>query len=715
MRDLIERLDLRERLRRRFGRPGRRQNGQVLIIVGLAIFTLLVVIGLGIDLGLFYIERVKISRAVDAAALAAAAELPLEEAAQMRALEFLRENGYDFQSDSTRLVINDSYVSGPSEGGAQTIIELDTASFRDTDLPPDQRLNSAYRIRVYVLQRVPVIFLRFIGFGTLPATSSATAENINNLDIVIVFDRSGSMEFDTLCYGCWEPSAGVPYPGGNIFPLPWNGDADGPPQHCGPTHAYRYSGEDFYFIEAEEYSWMRNSYNRSLYTYYYTYWVLQREPGDGASGRDTRGAYISHMPFPDYETSSGYGVCCMFGDVVNGWCNSNVAGGPFPAPQVDYDFTVPTSATPGDTYYIWVRAQAPNGWRRSDSLDRRLFWAVDNGTPTYEDGFTRGTGYNGARSDRWQWRRLNDSFHWDPGETHTLHLWPSGSNFAVDRIVITTYPWGSDGSPPWPMATNGGRGVYQWADGRTNWACNPCDSRFAGHPGQTGWREYEPNCASGPNPDRRYDDVYDDEQPIRTALEAAKRFISMFDPRYDQVGYVRYSSDVNPYNGDVVELQCLRRLGRDNCTPQVITDTVGYALDHTYASGSTNIAEGMLYGINVLSTQDNHYGRPGAAHVMIVMTDGRANQVPNSYCDDDPDRQWPGGSAAQDCVIYYAHEARNNSIVIYTITLGGSADFELMQTVADLTGGVHRNADRPEKLNEIFDELYERIFLRLVD
>jgi Mg-chelatase subunit ChlD len=100
---------------------------------------------------------------------------------------------------------------------------------------------------------------------------------------------------------------------------------------------------------------------------------------------------------------------------------------------------------------------------------------------------------------------------------------------------------------------------------------------------------------------------------------------------------------------------------------------------------------------------------------MIVMTDGRANRTPNSYCDDDPARQWPGGSAAQDCVIYYAHEARENSIVVYTITLGGSADFELMAEVAELTGGVHRNADRPEKLNEIFEELYERIFLRLVD
>ncbi|HIQ00939.1 MAG TPA: VWA domain-containing protein [Anaerolineales bacterium] len=714
MREAVEHLV--EAARRAMGSPGHRQRGQALIIFVFAIFGLLVVAGLGVDLGLFYIERVRITRAVDAAALAAAAELPLEEAAQQRALEFLVENGYDATDPTTRVVINGQHISGPSEEAAATIIELDTASFRDLDLPPEHQLNSAYRIQVLVRQDVPVIFLRFINFIGLQAAASATAENINNLDIVIVFDRSGSMEFDTLCYGCWRQINGVPYPGGNLYPLPWNGPADGPPEHCGPTQYYAYGGYRYYFIEAEEYSRLSNPYDRFLYQPYYTYWVMQREPNDGASGRDSRGAYLLHMPFPDYEEATGYGVTCREEDVVNGWCNSNVTGGPFPAPRADYDFTPPEDGN----YYIWVRGQAANSWSRHDGLDRRLFWGIDGAFLGTEGGFRRGTGYNGASSSRWQWRRLNGTpFFWNAGETHTLNLWAGGSNFAVDRIVITTNPYGSDGSPPsGPINWNSGRGAAHWANGRTDWACNPCDARFAGHPGQTGYREYEPNCSSGPNPDRRYDDVWDDEQPIRTAIEAAKRFVGMLDPRYDQIGYVRYSSNSTIAS----ELQCLRRLGPEYCTSQVITDTVVAALDATYASGATNIAGGMEDGIAVLSTGTSaecqaggHCGRPGAAHVMIVMTDGRANQRPNSYCDDDPARQWPGGSAAQDCVIYYAHEARENSIVVYTITLGGSADFELMEAVADITGGVHRNADRPEKLNEIFEELYERIFLRLVD
>jgi len=73
----------------------------------------------------------------------------------------------------------------------------------------------------------------------------------------------------------------------------------------------------------------------------------------------------------------------------------------------------------------------------------------------------------------------------------------------------------------------------------------------------------------------------------------------------------------------------------------------------------------------------------------------------------------------KDCAVYYASKspdsARNNGIVIYTITLGEGADIELMQYIAEETGGLHRHAPRPEQLDAIFEELYERIFLRLVE
>lgn len=718
------------------------QRGQSIILVALGIFTLLAFVGLAVDLGIYYSERVKIVRAVDAAALAAAPELPLESAAHTRALEFLRDNGYNSEDPATRVGINClSSQNCPSGDGANTVIILETASFRDMTLPPAQQPNTANRIKVIVRRRVPVIFMRFIGFDSLWVSASATAENINNLDIVIVFDRSGSMEFDTLCYGCWQAQSGVSYPGGLIYPLPWNGPPNGPPQHCGATQEFTYSGYKYYYIEAEEYSRASNPYNRYLYVPYYTYWVMQRELNDGASGRDSRGAYIMHMPYSDHETtqsaSPGYGVTCCYEAVNNNgqcqasgytrcYCKMDVPGGPFPAPRVDYDFTVLTTGN----YYIWVRGQAQgNTWPHPQNLDLRIFWNVDGSGISTEDGFPRGTGYNGASSSAWGWRRLNNTaFSWTAGSQHTLRIWAGGAGFALDRIVITTNPNGSDGSPPSDVSRTG-----VWSNGRTDWACSPCDSRFGGYPGgcKQATCAYSPNCNSGPNPDRRKDDIYDDEQPIRAAIEAAKRFVGMLDYKYDQIGYVSYSDSAAIQS----ELQCLRRLGapRDTnsdgipdsgCLPQVITNTVVAQLDATTASGSTNIGDGIRQGIAVLSTQSGHYGRPGAAHIMILMTDGRPNKiVSGSGCETKNLIQKYGLTApsnyneriGKECTLYYAEQARNNSIVIYTITLGDSADFELMETVASITGGVHRNADRPEKLNQIFDELYERIFLRLVE
>ncbi|RME32377.1 MAG: hypothetical protein D6793_11160, partial [Thermoflexia bacterium] len=151
------------------------QHGQTIVLVAVGIFTMLAFVGLAVDLGIYYSERVKIVRAVDAAALAAAPELPLESAAHTRALEFLRDNGYRPDDARTRVEINGSRVSGPAPEAADTVIILDTASFRDLTLPPAQQLNSANRIRVTVRQRVPVIFMRFLGFDSLWVSAFATA------------------------------------------------------------------------------------------------------------------------------------------------------------------------------------------------------------------------------------------------------------------------------------------------------------------------------------------------------------------------------------------------------------------------------------------------------------------------------------------------------------------------------------------------------------
>jgi hypothetical protein len=416
-----------------------------------------------------------------------------------------------------------------------------------------------------------------------------------------------------------------------------------------------------------------------------------------------------------------------FDGVPDFTCWDGAPGGPYPAPRVDFNFAPIENRASG--YYIWVRGQAMSSWARSDGLDQRMFWGIDGVVGGAEGrsgncgvgcgtGFDRGTGYNGA-TNNWEWRRLNDSgpIYWAQDVNRTLNIWAGGSEFALDRIVITNDPngyWSLE-----PLQENSGRGTQVWADGRSGWACDRCDARFAGYPDRiyelgdpSDVVDYFPICDAGPNPDRRTDDIYDDEQFMRGAVEAFKMSATdLLDPAYDQVGYVSYSTNAAVDS----HLQCLRRLG-DACDTSVITDTVIYELDTTYAGGSTNIAGGMEAGLEVLRVGSKvdcvngagPCGRPKATPMMVLLTDGIPNQVPNDYCDDAPDRQWPGGTAAQDCVVYYAHEARNQNVIINTIVLGGAGDVELMEAVANLTGGVFRVADQPNDLPAILEELFEQ-------
>jgi hypothetical protein len=116
-------------------------------------------------------------------------------------------------------------------------------------------------------------------------------------------------------------------------------------------------------------------------------------------------------------------------------------------------------------------------------------------------------------------------------------------------------------------------------------------------------------------------------------------------------------------------------------------------------------------------------GRPGAAKIMIVMTDGLArasqsgcdgwalngtinrvedNPLTSSYADD------------AECAAQAAVDAAAENIVIYSITVGDGADQEVMKVVAEVTGGTHYHAVTSDQLDLIFDDLFKRIFLRLI-
>jgi hypothetical protein len=438
------------------------------------------------------------------------------------------------------------------------------------------------------------------------------------------------------------------------------------------------------------------------------------------------------------------------------------------APRADYDFVAPVSGN----YYIWARG--------AGSGSPYIHWGLDD---TYL-GETY-LGDEGGFQGYWRWRRLEDEANGHnyvsltQDQIYTLHIWAGSAGFRLDRIVITTDSHYDTEPDDYLPSYFSALTSAQANDARTRKACSPCDPRYAGwypsaiDPSQPSDPGHESNInfdelkyGTAPNvwwnpwcrnpvdpddrPDNRDDRLWMGEQPIYDAREAVKNFIAKMDPALDQVGYVRYSTSAVVAS----ELQCLRLLGPENlddpdcddvdeechpsdyghgngcdpacgCFEGVFKNTIIYEIDDTEPSSRTNIGAGTVAGTNILrvGTCPPRCGRPGAAKVMIVLTDGHANES-QSGCngatlqatlDRVPDNPFaPGEVGDAECAAQAAFEAAGEGIIIYTITVGDGADQELMGVMADLTGGTHYHAIQSDKLDAIFDELFKRIFMRLI-
>ena len=699
------------------------ERGQSIILLAFVFVGFLIVVGLAVDLGLVYVERVRLGRAVDAAVLGGVQELPNEQAAFRRTVMFLRDNGYDFQENATIMFNGVWWSESMPPGSVGATIDINTADYRELDDFGVPIPDTAMRIRADGERQVSLHFMKFAGpqFSEVGVGGHAVAENVQDLDVVVVFDRSGSMEFDTICYGCWEVDdrdyydygdwpSGESYPDGDPHPLAY------PSGLCSAPTYYTYSGDEYIIIEAEHFynNWpiFNPDYRGTQSGIKSSYWGLQRNGrgssavGDSSSrcngisdARAGCGGYMQHNPFVVYEDED---------ELV--YDNTELTD----APQLIYRFQVPSS----DTYELWLRGQGGrNGW--SANVDARtIHWGLNGSYEGTSINFQEGQMYDGARYDSWRWRQV-DSFNLVAGWAYDLSIWAGGAGFRLDKIVITneTNNWTADNilrndgsveQRKGPPATAG-------LSGFACWDCYP----FWGPPST-------PACQTAWDDNRQWPDMYsamyDDKQPVRAAKEAVKLFIdppeemeSRLEPKFDQIGFVSYSSSSNIEN----ELECVKRLG-SACTD--FMSVIG-RIEILNSSGSTSMASALWDGILVqmngpeqgpLTRQAGrmHYGRSGTSKFIILMTDGVPNVSPGGpSCGD----LYPNGGTPYDCVIYYAQQARNNGIIVYTIGLGDGVDEVLLTEVADTTGGNYFPAPDKEDLAQIFLQILQQIYIRLVE
>jgi hypothetical protein len=170
-----------------------KSRGQALVILAVTFLAILAFVGFATDAGSLYITYTQLKRGVDAAALAAADNIkvhfPGETLSQREtkiyesALEMLRLNNV------SNLNTLEVYLCSDSNKPTQF-----------ATMCPNLAAGQAARKLAWVqaTQDAPVYFLRLFGIQNVPLTVSSVGEAAT-LDVVLVFDTSGSMAAGTNC------------------------------------------------------------------------------------------------------------------------------------------------------------------------------------------------------------------------------------------------------------------------------------------------------------------------------------------------------------------------------------------------------------------------------------------------------------------------------------------------------------------------------------
>ena len=188
------------------------------------------------------------------------------------------------------------------------------------------------------------------------------------------------------------------------------------------------------------------------------------------------------------------------------------------------------------------------------------------------------------------------------------------------------------------------------------------------------------------------------EQPLTAVKDSVDLFLAYLSQcrTDDRVGLVVYNSS----NG-TAELEVSLTDDYEQVSAAARRKQAGHY--HEY----TNIAAGISKSREEMLTR----GRHSALRLIVQLSDGKANWL-GTY----------NPSAAKTAALAQAQAAAQEGIQIVTISLGSDADTELMQEIADITGGVHfvvpaggSVEEYADELDAVFGQIAAHRRLRLVD
>lgn len=182
-------------------------------------------------------------------------------------------------------------------------------------------------------------------------------------------------------------------------------------------------------------------------------------------------------------------------------------------------------------------------------------------------------------------------------------------------------------------------------------------------------------------------------QKIRDAREAAKRFVGLTNESGDRLAFVGYDTEAR-----YVRIDGEYYFGSDH---DALNDTVeGYR-----AGGGTVINRGLGAALDVHDVESN---ASRDRHV-ILLSDGQ-NSPGGGICSRE------GYSDADACRAEFddrtlagARDAARQDVVVHTIAFGSSPDEDLMEAIANETGGTYSRATTGEELTEVFRSIFTSI------
>ncbi len=185
-------------------------------------------------------------------------------------------------------------------------------------------------------------------------------------------------------------------------------------------------------------------------------------------------------------------------------------------------------------------------------------------------------------------------------------------------------------------------------------------------------------------------------QPMEAVKEAAAELIAIVQSldSSDQIGLAAYGTYGYGPNSKPNDLSWLTE-DLDSLQTRIA------GLQGGMWTRNTNIAQGIDEGVKVLFQSEA--ARPEAAKIMILLTDGNANQTRANPT------YWDTNQARLD-TIAASRDARNQGIRIYTVSVGVDADKNLMEQVAEIGDGEWFHAEGSidqysEELTRIFRDL----------